>query len=665
MDSYIEKRYGWRFWCSLGTALSLACFCAWLLYEDFTARTGVGEGPPIATMERAENLVQRKPSTSFQWTPIDPKSQVYSKDTIRVGEKGFAKLKFNDGKELELEENSYVVLHDQAGYGADFIDVVAGSAIVREKGKEEQIESSDGSVHQKKSLSAQLISPSPRTVYFTKTKLRREIEFTWKGELPESGAVLEIASQKSFPAAQSQTVALTRDMTHATTSFTAGDYYWRIRTEKETLSRVSSFTVQNAFTGIPKTPRELVISLSGSPLVSFEWSLPSNAIGERNDDPGVHRIQISPSKNFEPIEKELTVSLKSGVTTTGDLPAGNFFWRVSSRFDDISLESSPLAFTHEFREQRPLTLVDTSKEFVAPTSDPFATAVETEFKWRPDPAAEKYVFELRGSDGKVIQTFETTSSEIAVKAPPAGQYQWHVKAFAGDKKVAESDWSDLKVIGNKKITLLSPKHDEEIPSQRLAQFKFKWKPSEDALGSKYRIKVARDSNLMLGALEKEIDAVEITGSSLNLTNDKYYWRVDWLDENGVTVGTSPVETFRLGRRLELPAPRPIELAKGPLWDVMNEKKLPFIEWEKVPGASKYEIVVKQNDKLVSRELTAQNRFDLKTKIDGDFNWTVRAFDETGTPGEFMEPKTLKVLYPRLPAPKGLRSQTAKPKALKR
>lgn len=669
MDSYQEKRYGWRFWCLQGSLLAVAAFFAYLLHADFSAREGEGSGPPIAALERSELSVHRKFGHSFQWNPVERGAPLYRKDAIRLGEKSFAKLKFNDGKEIELDENSFIILNDDQGYGVEFVE---GTAIVRDQNGEQQISAQVSGQAKKTVLKLRLVSPPVQSLYYVRRAEKKPVHFEWAGELAGKENWLELSDQRNFSGTRTQKIALAPENdklpTERLVELPPGQYFWRLRSDGETVSRLGRFVVRSVFTGIPKSPAETVISLRDASVVPFTWTLPATAIQEDWNLEGIPtRVQVADNENFEPLLKDSPLSLSSGRTTLEGLPEGSLYWRLASQFDDIQVTSPVKEFQHELRAERPLKLdppkIVQSNPLPESGGGPSASAPESEFRWQPEENATQYRFELkRLSDGKVIATETSSSPDAHLATPPSGNYAWRVQAFGdGGKKLAESEWSPMAVAGTLKIELTAPKPKESIfHDTQPTVFALQWKGDPKSPAASFVVKIARDALLKLGLQEYPTEKTVLASEGLKLGDETYFWRVEALDAQKVVIGVSETRSFRYGKRPELPPPKPVRLTEGPTWNVMEQKQLPTVKWEPMPGATRYEVLVKQNDQLVFRELTAKTEYGVRAPGGGDFRWTVRAIDESGRPGEFMEPKEIKVIYPRLSAPKGLRLKQVTP-----
>ena len=178
--------------CAMGAGIS-----AYFLYLDVTRAGGVGRGKPMGEIVDFRDRVRRKPASSFLWTSIQEGESLYKRDSIQVGEGGFATVRLKDDTLLEIAENSLVVLDNLNLLEMKF---VRGSFIVRKKTGDQKITVKKNGRKKVEPLVIRLEHPdlySQRTI--SPRQEKTSVEFRWvvsgkKGASPE----FQISKNKNF-----------------------------------------------------------------------------------------------------------------------------------------------------------------------------------------------------------------------------------------------------------------------------------------------------------------------------------------------------------------------------------------------------------------------------------------------------------------------------------
>jgi hypothetical protein len=101
-----ELAWKWKIDLALLMA-SLFCFSVFAYRSIYQDQLGGLQGP-IAKLE--EGSAERKPSGTLEFSPIPVGELLYNLDAIWVGKAGHARLHFESGGELELEEKTLLIL---------------------------------------------------------------------------------------------------------------------------------------------------------------------------------------------------------------------------------------------------------------------------------------------------------------------------------------------------------------------------------------------------------------------------------------------------------------------------------------------------------------------------------------------------------------------------
>lgn len=223
--------------CLAGTGVGLKA-----LYDDVNRSGGVGLGSPMAQVERHAAKVRRKVGSSYVWNPVRPHEDLYRRDSVQTAKGAAATIRFKDGAQVELGENSLVVIDDLSQLSLNF---VRGSVVVRSKdgasdGDQKISVDKDGKAKVEKIL-IRLTSPEPAFRAFTPDQQPKSVTFSWTAPQGKPGATLELAPNGDFKSkllkrfsASSQGLTLTPP---------PGAYSWRVTTASQEVSEARSLRI--------------------------------------------------------------------------------------------------------------------------------------------------------------------------------------------------------------------------------------------------------------------------------------------------------------------------------------------------------------------------------------------------------------------------------------
>jgi hypothetical protein len=92
-----------------GSALIISASSA-LLYADFTRKIDAGDLKQIGTITFKREVAQRKYQSQVVWEEIEQNFPVFNNDSIRTSELSEAVIHLHDGTDINVDENSMIML---------------------------------------------------------------------------------------------------------------------------------------------------------------------------------------------------------------------------------------------------------------------------------------------------------------------------------------------------------------------------------------------------------------------------------------------------------------------------------------------------------------------------------------------------------------------------
>ena len=355
---------------------------AYFLHRNLNQRSNSTKGERIGILIVKRNIVQRKLANQIIWEhTAEKKFPLYNQDTVRTGESSSALLRLNDKTEIDLDEDTLLVmdivnkeanvnfargsirikreegsaglkelkvhsknhvvsldkanLNLKAAENTDKLDVLVNSgkaAILSAEGEEysvdknEQISFKEGESEFRK-IPISLKSP-PDGYRFTFNGKGKKIEQTFQWELEKNTRpeYFEISRSSNFNSILVKRPARGRQIK---LSLGEGNYYWRlsffsigVRERQYTSNFKLSLIANNVFLrgfAIQKSEASSQADL-GRPPVSFSWNeIPSadSYILELSRDPNLSRVMESYKRQRSGLNLKLAV--------------GEYYWRIKAR----------------------------------------------------------------------------------------------------------------------------------------------------------------------------------------------------------------------------------------------------------------------------------------------------------------------------------------------
>lgn len=645
----LEKRFGIydglvALVCLVGAGVS-----GYFFYLERKFTSGVNQGSAIGTLERRDGKVRRKSASSFVWQGIEEQEKIYQKDALQTGPESTSLIRLSDGTSMELSENSLVVMKTLENISLNF---VKGTAIVRESGggvKQIQV-NSDGKLNEEK-LSVQLLEPPMFSEFFVKEQETKNIFFTWGHRGPLKEGLLQVSSNRHFPKSKTTSIKLAEAKNELTQNLGPGQYFWRIITLGGTKSPIQQFRISEVGVLKPVGPTagELIRVFGEEAALPFRWILPTRLNQRASLEVGQHQLELSTDPRFTSSQSApvitQNVSAVSGATLfKKNFSVGKWYWRLQSRYQNLTLTSATESFQLEHISKLTLDLVGPVENESIPLK------ANLRFYWNCSASEMDYVWELKDSQEKIISQYQGRASAALWKMPQVGQYQWRVSAQWKGNVLGESPWRKLNVLSGDTLVLLSPSKEQKIlfwKAQSPIHFRWKKDVLVDDPAFSYLFELAADSdfkNILFSEKSKTSDLLMKQLSSELTLSKLYFWRVKILAPTNQIVKISAIQSFSYGQFPLAQAPSELSPGMSKVFNLRDDPNPPKLRWADVPGAKAYEISIRQrppqgesrsfaSTAKMFKKVIESAEFSLDHMVEGHYLWSVRAIDEMGRLGE--------------------------------
>ncbi len=636
--------------CLLGSAGS-----AYLLYLDFNEVGGIGQGVPMAQVERRVSKVRRKPPSSFIWSNVRSDEQLYKKEYIQTGPDSSAVIRLKDGSSLELRENSLVVIDDAASLALGF---VRGGGVLRTKEGDSKITASEkkGEAAKIEKLPVQLVAPAP-LAEFASDSSSHLVRFVWKilGAKPADLA-LEISPNARFSAASKRT--LPASATGAEVSLRPGEYYWRLARGAEPLSDPAEFQILAAPKAKPIFPASglKLQSWGEDGTVQFRWTPSETKIAA---DEIKASVEIASDPQFKQVVRTEEVLFGSGSAYVHKMSPGTYWWRVRTRFRQLDTTSASEAFG--FSRQEQLAVQPLSPE------DGYATPIggQISFSWAAEGANSEISYQLELSDESGRPVLTTAPAQIprfTWSQPKEGSLKWKAKALWKGRVIGESVSRSLSLFPDQALVLKSPAKGEKIYYwDKAPDLKFEWErdPMAERDGFEYEISLSPRPDFSSGVVTAKSKSPKFTDLKPNSAlspNGQYYWKVRLMNPKGLPVKSSEPLPFVFSTYPLPAAPATAQLDEGIFtFNPLQHEKPPKMNWGAVPEVKDYEVslfqLLPEGKKLMLQKTVDTTQLQLGELPEGKYEWTIRSIDRIKRKGDPMLSRTFSVtLGDPLPAP---------------
>lgn len=479
---------------------------SFLFYKNFfRALTKLNE-EPIATITFKYKTAQRKFLDRVVWDRLRQNSPVYNGDTIHTSNLAEATIWFSDGNIMDLSENTMaqVFLSEDKALRAE---LSGGSAVLDSSGAQEGMTLSSNGISVRLEKGSSLSAKSSADKSSEQKNLSLQVMSGNASVQNENGA------EKTFSVAQGDSLVFAE----------TGDF------KNPAVKMIE-----------PSQNAKILYHSDGSKKVDFKWKT------ENSDSEKISTLLLlSYDKNFKDIAYRFFSEKQSGAAF--DLKPGTYYWKLSALQNDeekdsqtgkIQLIQSPL----------PELLVPVPQyEFNYRTKLPAVRLI-----WTESPYATSYRLEI-ASDEKmknlVVDQRQNLASAI-ISTLKEGTYWWRVTPYYTINKIGFSAPSEIKSFSvRKKGNLPVPQAlvplDNGIVNTEVSAkgISFSWKYEDDA--QKYTLLVSDKPNLSSPKIRQQTSENYFTfdPEKLDLADGKYFWAVNYVDNEGNVSKNSQVRAF--------------------------------------------------------------------------------------------------------------------------
>jgi hypothetical protein len=623
--------------------LSAIAVSSGLLYHSLSKKSG-GITTQIGTIVFKRKTAQRKLDSNSSWELLYKDSPVFNRDMIRTSDDSLSIIHFENGNELELDENTLVYIEiDEDNVTIDFLEgavyirnstpgkpfiIKYGDTVVElEDAEASLIKNSDNTVTMAVRSGSGTITDRDGTETITRDdtviisdsgfKIDRSqisliepplnrfiisadtditVNFTWQSTLT-APFVLHISSSRDF--SDEKTVLC--DTKSEKANFKPGSYYWKVsHRESDAMSIIGKFSViQDAepFLLLPEN-RSTVLSYSRNPVITFSWS--SSAF------PTSYTLNIYSDKALkDKVATKITDQKKATIDT---LSFGTYYWNVTSMYNfsasdtNVSSNAGMFAIKKSDSVQLPDLLRPSNNDTF---SSDFFKKNRLLFNWSRNADINEY--ELQISERLDFETLyysgKTANTALYVeKHLPPGTYYWRLHYFDKAKdKYTYSDVRSFTVSSETAIEPISPGNRAVISSDKT--IRIRWKDSSD--WNYYRIELSKDHEF------KDISESIVTRNNhadVHVAEGSYFWRISRLDDKGLPISTYTGGTFAVsGDSGDLSSTIVIVSPKNRSSIDMTNQSLLKISWKSDKDFDRYTVeLLKDGISLIKKQTTRNN-----------------------------------------------------------
>lgn len=651
-----------------------------LLYLDMTKKAKSSGGEVIATITYKSKTIQRKFDSQVIWDEVDKDTPLTNRDTIKSGEQSDAVITLKDGTQIQLAENSMILL-DFSGkdininfaYGsvqakraegdktektalniksgdqtikldessdvklakgtdsASALSMVVdkGQATVNIGGKDQVIEKDQKAELGKDKIDIRPITLKPQSPpdqkHIVSMKKSESVSFSWEPVEQNPEVTLEVSQNSSFSKGN---VRRNTKSTGVDLNLQAGIYYWRI-SAKNSRTKSTDYSETRKFSIVSDSPMQLfspvnkakTVYVTSIPFINFSWS--------RNPLASGYKLEISPNRDFSSNVKSYD-STSNSISLESASPGANY-WRVTTKpsLPDIPVQQSPVqVFFLENKKvlDPPIPMGPDNYQKI---SQAFFAKGKALFLWQDNPEFKKFKIQISSDSGfkNIVFSDSSVQNFITVTKPlGAGNYFWRIKESSSEG--TETDFSAIRtfsVTENEKLELLNPYDKAEFDyAQGNEGIHLSWKRPEQTGNFLVEISGSKD-------FQKILDSKTTTGYSVDFNfsrQGEYFWRVKLVEDKAELL-ISPARSLKILEKISDPVP--IFPANNDKIDMSDKDSIKFI-WEKIDRAKIYSIEISQNTatgkRMVLKEEIGGSSYTLKdlSKLDeGQFSWTLKAY----------------------------------------
>lgn len=591
-------------WRRLGLAALLSCASGGgtLLWYKSTERKNSGNGneTPLAQVSKVGDEVLRRPATRLLWQSVNTGDNLYNGETIRTSNRGELRIQFEDGRYIDLESDSLIVLQKSKGEIA--LDLMEGSLFVNAQSQAGDAKA-PGLVLNSKNGKVDLTGAS--------ASLSKGSGDSLDVQVLEGKAKIQGADGKAKEIGTGKSSSLGANGL----KFNSSDL--------------------QILSPLPQKP--YFVDPDDAQPVSFKWrGFPTDL-----------KVSVMAGPSRKEL-KEVAVAEKGKAEAASKLALGKYFWKLVAR--------DPA--TNQIVGESTLSKVDVQARYAPTVLFPTADAEipvekfpsDLSFKWQRSDDTSRVILEV-ATDPKLKTRIAnkqfTTEESMTLPGLKEGEYYWRMSAYydglekpiAG--KIQKFTIQKLAAIKKDPVDIAWT-----IPEDKLTQsfavnpaLELSWAPKnrkEDV--AQYRLKIQSDEQ---GATPLKFDVKDTQYKATVAKAGRFIASVEAVDKDGAVIGKSPPRELAAKELPLLPAPV-IQPADGILKS--REDGRTELVWGAVPGAKEYWLTITdKNGKELANKRYEATTTNLKNLMPGEYQVRLLAVDQFGRNGQ--QPTVRKLTVP--------------------
>ncbi len=602
--------------------LSGSCFGATLFWYHSTAVNTLSttSEKPIAYVVKIVDEIQRRPATRLLWQGVATGDPLYNGESVRTSQLGEVRIQFRDGKEIDLEPESLMVLSAEKGQVS--LDLLEGGLVVDSKSKSTEA-GSDQLVL--KSASGQI-------------------------DISQAKAAISRGNGTNVEVQVLEGSAKIKDQNGATRTVQQGS-----------ASQIGNAIQDKKFEIIslnPKSGDRIFLDPEGDLESNFEWqALPKSARVELVMGPARKQLSKVAELNVVANSSPAANKIKAKVAF------GKSFWQLNA-YDpnsNVLIGQSNLLRT-EWAPRFPPTAVFPLNLAEMRTTEPRAII---NLQWQAGELQPQVAVELSNDPNlrkKIISKVVTGIETLATPPLPHGTYYWRLTAFYRDTKqpfigktLSFTVRSDDKKVAVAPLPPPPLAINWTVPED-LSQQMYIDKPvldlswtvenPESVDAFKLILKDAQNPSAPPIAVETKIEKnngnpLKNAETKIPLTKPgRFIASIEAYDKDGKKLGQSATRNFESSA---------LPLLKSPRWTNAQPEVVATLDgqaqvaWEKVDGAKEYVFSVLREGKEIQTKRMRGTDFSFRNLLPGEYQVNLTSVDNYGRISS--EPSTKKIVVP--------------------
>lgn len=572
---------------ALAAALSATCAAGTIAWYKLTEKSYHSSNEaPLAQVSRVGDEVLRRPPTRLLWQAVNTGDNLYNGETVRTSAHGEMRIQFDDGRYIDLEPDSLVVL--QKSKGEISLDLMEGSLFVNAK-SEGTAGTSPGLVLNSKGSKVDLTGAS--------ASLSRGSGDRLDVQVLEGKATIQGKDGKANEIGTGKTSSLGEN------GFQFDNSNWKITSPKPGAPVYID----------PSAEKPLVVRWQGLPT---NWAVSLMAGNTRKDLKEVARVE-KPG--------DLTMATK--------LALGKYWWRLVAKDPATNkvMAESAMNRMELLGRYAPAMIFPVADSEIPVDRSPF----DLTFKWQTTEQTTRVQLEVSTEENLknplLTKTF-TSEDQVTLPRLKNGTYYWRISSYY--------EGSEKPILGKiQHFSLVKPQHKDPaqivwtLPEAKLTQpfvtqplIELTWEAKtrkEDIVN--FRVKLENETDL--SAEPQKVEAKESFVKTAVPKAGRYIASIEAYDKEGSLIGRSEKRTITSAELPPLPAPI-LQPAEGILQSGFDGRT--ELRWTEVNGAKEYQLTItdKAGKELAKKKYSA-NSASLKNLMPGEYSVKVEALDAYG------------------------------------